>query len=57
MGFFWGLGGGEGHVCATLRLKLRLGIVSGGGGWGIIKFKCFWGMFDTYIVRKGCGAK
>ena len=27
------------------------------GGWGILKFKCFWGTFDTYILRKGCGAK
>ena len=39
-------GGGEGHVWSTLRLRLRLGIVS---GLGILKFKCFWGMFDTYI--------
>ena len=50
--FFWG---GGGHVWSTLRLRLRLGIVS--GGRGILKFKCFWGMFDTYILRKGCGAK
>ena len=48
--FFWG----GGHVWSTLRLRLRLGIVS---GWGTLKFKCFWGMFDTYILRKGCGAK
>ena len=48
--FFWG----GGHVWATIRLKLRLGIVS---GWGILKFKCFGGMFDTYILRKECGAK
>ena len=39
-GFF--LGGG--HVWSTLRLRLGLGIVS---GVGILKFKCFWGMFDT----------
>ena len=46
--FFWGGGGGGGggggHVWSTLRLRLRLGI------W-------FSGMFDTYILRKGCGAK
>ena len=48
-----GVGGG-GDVCATLRLRLRLGIVL---GWDILKFKCFWGMFDTYILRKGCEAK
>ena len=57
MGFFWGWGGGGGgggHVWSTLRLRLRLGIVQ---GWGILKFKCFWGMFDIYILRKGCGAK
>ena len=47
--------GGRGYVWSTLRLRLRLGIVW--GGWGILKFKCFWGMFDTYILRKGCGAK
>ena len=29
--FFWGGGGGGGHVWATLRLRLRLGIVSGMG--------------------------
>ena len=51
--FFFG-GGGGGHVWSTLRLRLRLGIVS---GLGILKFKCFWSMFDTYILRKGCGAK
>ena len=48
--FFFFLGGGGGHVWSTLRLRLRL-------GWVILKFKCFWGMFDTYILRKGCGAK
>ena len=42
--FFLGGGGGGGHVWSTLRLRLRLGI------W-------FSGMFDTYILRKGCGAK
>ena len=46
--------GGGGHVWSTLRLRLRLGIVS---GCGILKFRCFWGMFDTYILRKGCRAK
>ena len=51
--FFWG-GGGGGHVWSTPRLRLRLGIVL---GWGMLKFKCFWGIFDTYILRKGCGAK
>ena len=40
--------GGWGHVWATLRLRLRLGIVL---GWGILKFKCFGGMFDTHILR------
>ena len=50
----WGGGGGGGHVWSTLRLRLRLGIVS---GCGILKFNCFGGMFDTYILRKGCGAK
>ena len=45
---------GGGHVWATLRLMLRLGIVS---GWSILKFKSFWGMFDAYFLRKGCGAK
>ena len=30
MGFFCGVGGG-GHVWATLRLRLRLGIVLGSG--------------------------
>ena len=53
--FFLGGGGcWEGHVWSTLRLRLRLGIVF---GVGILKFKCFWGMFDTYILRKGCGSK
>ena len=53
--FFWGWGwGGGGHAWSTLRLRLRLGIVS---GLGLLKFKCFWGMFDTYILRKGCGTK
>ena len=36
MGFF--LGGGGGHVWSTLRLRLRLEIVS---GWCILKFKFF----------------
>ena len=35
MVFFFG---GGGHVWSTLRLRLRLGIVS---GVGILKFKCF----------------
>ena len=52
--FFWGGGEGGGHVWSTLRLRLRLRIVQ---GWGLLKFKCFWGMFDTYILRKGCGTK
>ena len=43
-----------GHVRSTLRPRPRLGIVS---GWGILKFKCFGGMFDTYILRKGCRTK
>ena len=56
MGFFLGGGmGGGGHVWSNLRLRLRLGIVLGVGG--ILKFKCFLGMFDTCILRKGCGAK
>ena len=46
--------GGRGHGWATLRLRLKMGIVS---GWGILKFKCFGGTFDTYILRKGYGAK
>ena len=50
-GIFWG--GDGGHVWSTLRLRLRLGIVSG-VGYAQINF---WGMFDTYILRKGCGAK
>ena len=29
--FFWGGGGGVDHVLSTLRLRLRLGIVSGVG--------------------------
>ena len=29
--FFFGGGGGGGHVWSTLRLRLRLGIVSGVG--------------------------
>ena len=33
---------------------LRLEIVT---GRDILKFKCLGGMFDTYILRKGCGAK
>ena len=41
------------HVWSTLRLRLRLGIVSG-VGYAQINF---WGMFVTYILRKGCGAK
>ena len=45
MGFFF-LGGG-GHVRSTLRLRLRLGIV----------LNVFGGMFDTYILRKGYGAR
>ena len=44
---FFFLEGGGGHVWSTLRL--RLGIVS---GWGIHKFKCLWGMFDTYILGR-----
>ena len=48
--FFWG---GD-HVWATLRLRLRLGIVS---GVGLLKFNFLGGMFDTYILRKDCGAK
>ena len=43
--FFWG-----GHVWSTLRLRLKLGIVKEVG----YKFKYFWDMFDTYILRKGC---
>ena len=35
--FFFGGGGGV-HVWSTLRLRLRLEIVS---GVGILKFKCF----------------
>ena len=53
-GIFIFLWGGGGHVWSTLRLRLRLGIAS---GWGLLKFKCFGGMFDTYILRKGFGAK
>ena len=45
----WGWGGG-----ATLMLRLRLGIVL---GVGYTQIQMFWGMFDTYILRKGCGAK
>ena len=45
---------GGGHVWTTLRLRLRLGIVS---GVGLLKFNFFEGMFDTYILRKDCGAK
>ena len=52
-GIFWG--GEGGHVRFTLRLRPRLGIVQ--RGWGILKFKYFWGMFDSYILRKGCGTK
>ena len=52
--FLVGGGGAGGHVWSTLRLRLRLGIVSG-VGYPQIEF--FWGMFDTYILRKGCGAK
>ena len=48
------LGGGGGHVWCSQRLRLRLGIES---GWGILKFNFSGGMFDTYILRKGCGAK
>ena len=51
---FLGGGGGGGHVWSTLRLRLKLGIVS---GWGMLKYKCFRGMFDTYILRKAYGAK
>ena len=47
-----------------LWLGVMLGPLLGQGldwewflGWGILKFKCFWDMFDTYILRKGCGAK
>ena len=50
----WDFLKGGGHVWATLRLRLIVGIVR---GVGILKFKCFWGMFDKYILRKGCGAK
>ena len=35
--FFWG-GGGEGHVWSTLRLRLRVGIVSGVGYTQILMF-------------------
>ena len=51
--FGGGGGGGGGHVWATLRLRLRLGIVSGVEYTQILMFL---GMFDTYM-RKGCGAK
>ena len=51
--FLWG-GGGGGHVWPTLRLRLRLGIVS---GVGYTQIKCVWDMHDTYIFRKGCVAK
>ena len=47
------LGGGD-HVCSTLRLRLRLGIVSRAG---YTQIYMFWGMFDKYIFSKGCGAK
>ena len=33
--FFFFLGGGGGHVWSTLRLRLRLGIVSGVGYYQI----------------------
>ena len=39
-----------GHVWATLRLRLRLGIVS---GWGILKFKCFWACLIHISCRRG----
>ena len=51
---FWGVGGGGGHVWSALRLRLRLGIVS---GVGYTQIYFLGGMFDTYILRKGCGAK
>ena len=49
----WDFFGGD-HVWATLRLRLRLGIVS---GVGLLKFNFMGGMFDTYILREDCGAK
>ena len=51
MGFFF-LGGGGVMFGPLLGLDREYF-----WGWGILKFKCFWGMLDTYTFRKGCGAK
>ena len=48
-----GIWGGGGHVWSTLRLRLRLGIVS---GWGILKLNVF-GACLIHISWRGCGAK
>ena len=50
---FFFLGGG--HILSTLRLRLRLRIVSEVGYTLIYMFLGH--VFDTYILRKGCCAK
>ena len=54
MGFFF-RGGGGGSCLVHSKAKAKTG--NSFGGWVNSKFKCFGGMFDTYILRKGCGAK
>ena len=49
------LGGGGGHVLVHSKAEAKTGNSFGGGVNS--KFKCFGGMFDTYILRKRCGAK
>ena len=52
--FFWG-GGGGGRLCFVHSLaKAKTGNSFGGGVYS--NSNVFWGI-DTYILRKGCGAK
>ena len=45
---------GGGSCLGNSLTKAKTGNSFGGGVYSNLMF---WGMFDTYILRKGCGAK